>query len=210
MASKFRNSGQTCVCVNRIYVHRFIEDQFAEKLSAAVSGLKVGDPLDEGTQIGPLVDQQGVDKVCSHVDDALGKGATALVGGARRNGLFFDPTVLASVRPGMRILDEETFGPVAPLISFESDENALRMANDTPYGLAAYLWTRDLERAHRMSERLEYGIVGVNDGAPSAAQAPFGGIKSSGLGREGGPWGLQEFLDVKYVSVALTPHGVRA
>ena len=205
MASKFRNAGQTCVCVNRIYVHKSIEAEFARKLSAAVTALEVGDPLNEMTQIGPLVDEQGAGKVHAHVKDAISKGAKALVGGKRGNGLFFEPTVLTHVRDGMRILEEETFGPVAPIISFESDERALHMANDTPYGLAAYLWTRDLNRAHRMSERLEYGIVGVNDGAPSAAQAPFGGVKDSGLGREGGPWGLQEFLDVKYVSMSLVP-----
>ena len=210
MASKFRNAGQTCVCVNRIYVHRTIEDDFSRKLSAAVSKLQMGDPLSESTQIGPLVDKQGADKVRSHVEDALGKGAKALVGGKGRDGLFFEPTVLAHVRSGMRILEEETFGPVAPVIAFASDEEGLEMANDTPYGLAAYLWTRDLNRAHRISEKLEYGIVGVNDGAPSAAQAPFGGVKDSGLGREGGPWGLQEFLEIKYVSVSLTPEPYRS
>ncbi|WP_027893919.1 NAD-dependent succinate-semialdehyde dehydrogenase [Calidithermus chliarophilus] len=203
VACKFRNAGQTCVCTNRVYVHSSIAEPFSRKLAEAASGLKVGDPLDPSTQIGPLVDAQGLEKVRSHVEDAKAKGATVLTGGEPAGGLFFAPTVLSGVREGMRILTEETFGPVAPVITFETEEEAIRAANDTPYGLAAYLWTRDLGRAIRVAERLEYGIVGVNDAVPSTAQAPFGGVKQSGFGREGGHWGLEEYLYVKYVSVGV-------
>jgi succinate-semialdehyde dehydrogenase/glutarate-semialdehyde dehydrogenase len=165
--------------------------------------VKLGDPLDESTQVGPLVDQQGLDKVKSHVSDAVAKGARVRVGGKAREGLFYEPTVLTGVAPGMRIFEEETFGPVAPVITFESDAEAVRSANATPFGLAAYLWTRDLGRAFRVAEALDYGIVGVNDGLPSTPHAPFGGVKYSGVGREGGHQGLDEYLDVKYVSMLL-------
>jgi succinate-semialdehyde dehydrogenase/glutarate-semialdehyde dehydrogenase len=201
--SKFRNTGQTCVCANRIYVQADIHDAFAARLAEAVRALRVGDPMDPATNVGPLVDRQGLDKVSAHVHDALDKGARALVGGAPRDGLYFDPTVLAEVGPGMRILEEETFGPVAPLVRFERDAEAVAAANGTPFGLAAYLWTRDLSRAFRVSEALDFGIVGVNDGVPSTPQAPFGGVKASGLGREGGKWGIEEYLDLKYISIAL-------
>jgi succinate-semialdehyde dehydrogenase / glutarate-semialdehyde dehydrogenase len=203
VASKFRNTGQTCVCANRIYVQAGIHDAFSAGLAEAVRGLKVGDPLDAATQVGPLVDRQGHDKVAAHVADAIAKGATATVGGAARQGLYFDPTVLTGVVPGMRILEEETFGPIAPIVKFERDAEAVAAANATPFGLAAYLWTRDLTRAFRVSEALDFGIIGVNDGVPSAPQAPFGGVKASGLGREGGKWGIEEYLDLKYVSIAL-------
>ncbi|MGE0814587.1 MAG: NAD-dependent succinate-semialdehyde dehydrogenase [Vicinamibacterales bacterium] len=202
-ASKFRNTGQTCVCANRIYVQAGIYDAFARRLAEVVNGLRVGDPADPSTHVGPLVDRQGHDKVSAHVADALAKGATALAGGQPRDGLYFSPTVLAGVTPGMRILEEETFGPVAPLIRFERDAEAVAAANGTPFGLAAYLWTRDLSRAFRVSEALDFGIVGVNDGVPSTPQAPFGGVKASGIGREGGKWGIEEFLDLKYVSIGL-------
>jgi succinate-semialdehyde dehydrogenase/glutarate-semialdehyde dehydrogenase len=203
VASEFRNSGQTCVCANRIYVQAGIYDEFARRLAEVVGTMRVGDPLDEATTVGPLVDQQGHDKVQAHVHDAVAKGARALVGGQPRAGLFFDPTVLVDVAPGMRILREETFGPIAPLVRFTTDAEAVAEANGTPFGLAAYLWTRDLTRAFRVSEALDFGIIGVNDGVPSAPQAPFGGVKASGLGREGGKWGIEEFLDLKYVSIAL-------
>ncbi len=203
-AAKFRNTGQTCVCANRIYVHDRVFDDFTARLSKAVSALKVGDPLDETTQLGPLVDANGLAKVQQHVDDAVAKGARIVTGGGSPGGLYFAPTVLVDLRPGMRILEEETFGPVAPVMRFTTDAEAVALANDVPYGLAAYLWTRDLSRAFRIAEQLEYGIVGVNDGLPSAPQAPFGGLKYSGIGREGGKWGLEEYLEVKYISAGLT------
>jgi succinate-semialdehyde dehydrogenase/glutarate-semialdehyde dehydrogenase len=202
-ASKFRNAGQTCVCANRIYVHADIHDRFVEQFAAAAAGLRVGDPMDPATQIGPLVDAQGLAKVRAHVDDALEKGATAVLGGSPGDGLIFKPTVLTGVRRGMRLLDEETFGPVAPIVSFTADAEAVEHANATPFGLAAYLWTRDLSRAFRVAEALDYGIVGINDGIPSTAQAPFGGMKMSGVGREGGSWGIEEYLDIKYMSIGL-------
>ncbi len=203
MASKFRNAGQTCVCANRIFVQREVEGAFAEAFARAVAALKVGDPLQEATDIGPLVDEQGLAKVRSHVDDALAKGAECVLGGRATGGLYYQPTVLKGVKDEMRLMREETFGPVAPIIPFDSEEEAVRRANDTPYGLAAYLYTRDLSRAFRVAEALDYGIVGVNDGLPSAAQAPFGGFKASGVGREGGKWGIEEYLEVKYVSLGL-------
>ena len=202
-ASKFRNAGQTCVCANRIYAHESVRDAFVEKLAAVTRQLKVGDPLDESTQIGPLVDAQGLAKVRQHVEDAVAKGAKAVVGGAPGDGLYFQPTVLSGVKAGMKILEEETFGPVAPILTFRTNSEAIQMANDVPFGLAAYLWTRDLTRAFRTAEALDYGIVGVNDGVPSTAQAPFGGFKLSGIGREGGHAGIEEYLQTKYVSIAL-------
>ena len=203
MASKFRNAGQTCVCANRIYVHDRIQAAFADRMAEGVRDLRVGDPMSDHTQVGPLVDRQGVDKVAAHVEDAIAKGATAVVGGHRKDGLFFEPTLLVGVRNGMRILEEETFGPVAPIVGFTDEAEIIRAANATPFGLAAYVWTRDLGRAFRIAEQLEYGIVGVNDGVPAAPHAPFGGVKFSGIGREGGPWGMDEYLDIRYVSIAL-------
>ncbi len=203
VASKFRNAGQTCVCANRVYVHGSIVDEFTFLLATATEALRVGDPLDPATQVGPLVDEAAVAKVESHVADALVRGAGIVTGGTRLNGRFFSPTVLTGVAPGMRILEEETFGPVAPVLSFADDDAVVRAANDTSAGLAAYIWTRDLSRAFRVSEALDYGIVGVNDGVPSTPQAPFGGVKFSGLGREGGHQGIAEYLDVQYVSLGL-------
>ena len=203
VASKFRNAGQTCVCTNRIYVHESVHDPFVERLARATASLRVGDPLEEATQIGPLVDRDVFEKVRGHVSDAVAKGAQVVTGGKVGARTYFDPTVLTQVAPGMRILEEETFGPVAPVLRFREEAEAVRLANATPVGLAAYLWTSDLSRAFRVAEALEFGIVGVNDGVPSTPQAPFGGVKNSGIGREGGHWGIDEYLDVKYISMAL-------
>jgi succinate-semialdehyde dehydrogenase / glutarate-semialdehyde dehydrogenase len=204
-ASKFRNAGQTCICTNRVLVQESIQPRFTEAFSDLTASLKVGDPMLEDTQIGPLVDQQGYAKVRAAVADAVAKGARVAVGGEPRGGLFFAPTVLTGVRRGMKVLDEETFGPVAPIAPFRDEAEAVAMANATGYGLAGYLWTRDLGRAFRVAEALEYGLVGVNDGVPSAMapNAPFGGMKDSGVGREGGPWGLDEYLEVKLISMGL-------
>jgi len=202
-ASKFRNAGQTCVSVNRVYVHENVHEALSRSLAEAVAGLKVGDPLDEATQIGPLVDTAGAKKVREHVDDAIGRGARVVTGGSAGEGLYFQPTVLEGVRPGSRLLEEETFGPVVPVMTFGTEEEAVELANSVPWGLAAYLWTRDLTRAIRVGEALEFGIVGINDGLPSTAQAPFGGFKYSGLGREGGKWGIEEYLEVKFLSIGL-------
>jgi succinate-semialdehyde dehydrogenase / glutarate-semialdehyde dehydrogenase len=202
-ASKFRNAGQTCVCVNRIYAHESIRAAFTVRLAEAVRALRIGDPLDESTQVGPLVDAAGLAKVREHVDDAVVRGARVVTGGKPNGGLYFTPTVLDGVRPGSRILQEETFGPVAPVLGFSTMQEAVELANSVPWGLAAYLWTRDLSRAIRVSEALDFGIIGVNDGLPSTAQAPFGGFKYSGVGREGGKWGLDEYLEVKFVSIGL-------
>ena len=203
MACKYRNAGQTCVCTNRIYVHETLLDDFAAAYAEAAKALTVGNPLDDSTDVGPLVDQQGFDKVKAHMADALSKGAHVVTGGNALEGLYYEPTVLTNISDDMQLMHEETFGPVAPLIPFKSDEEAVQMANNTPYGLAAYLYTNDLSRAFKVSEALDYGIVGVNDGVPSAPYIPFGGVKQSGLGREGGPWGIEEYLELKYISFAL-------
>ena len=205
MACKYRNAGQTCVCTNRIYVQASILDEFTERYTKAVKDLKVGDPLKDDTDIGPLVNQQGLEKVKAHVKDATDKGAKVVTGGNALDGFYFEPTVLTGITDDMQLMEEETFGPVAPIISFETTEEAVRMANNTPYGLAAYFYTNDLSRAFRVAEALEYGIIGVNDGLPSTPYVPFGGVKQSGLGREGGPWGIEEYLEVKYISMGL-PH----
>ncbi|MBZ5603130.1 MAG: NAD-dependent succinate-semialdehyde dehydrogenase [Acidobacteriia bacterium] len=202
-ACKFRNAGQTCVCVNRIYVQESIAEEFTKRLSQVASQLRVGDPMNAETQIGPLVNAQGMEKVQAHVADAIAKGARAVTGGRALHGLYFEPTVLSGIKPEMQLMQEETFGPVAPIITFSDDAEAIQLANNTPYGLASYMWTRDLGRAMRVGEALEFGIVGVNDGVPSTAQAPFGGRKHSGIGREGGRLGMDEFLDVKHLSIGL-------
>ncbi|MFQ3662107.1 MAG: NAD-dependent succinate-semialdehyde dehydrogenase [Chloroflexaceae bacterium] len=205
IASKFRNAGQTCVCANRIFVERPIYERFAAAFAEQVAALRVGNGLDPATVIGPLIDAQARAKVERHIADALAGGAALLTGGGPyaegRAGHFWTPTVLANVSAEMLVAREETFGPVAPLIPFDSEDEALRQANATPFGLAAYCFTRDLGRAWRMAEGLEYGIVGINDPIPSTAQAPFGGYKQSGLGREGGPTGILEYLEEKYVSM---------
>ncbi len=199
--AKFRNTGQTCVCANRILVQSGIYDAFAEKLAARVSQLPVGPGDEPGVVQGPLINATGLDKVESHVADALAKGARALCGGARhaRGGNFYQPTVLADITPAMKVAREETFGPVAPLFRFDSEAEAIAMANDTEFGLAAYFFTRDMGRCWRMGEALEYGMVGINTGLISNEVAPFGGIKQSGLGREGSKYGIEEYLEVKYL-----------
>jgi succinate-semialdehyde dehydrogenase/glutarate-semialdehyde dehydrogenase len=201
MASKYRNAGQTCVCANRLLVQSGIHDRFARKLAEAVRGLKVGDGFEEGVTIGPLIDRKAVDGVCELIDDAVAKGAQVVVGGGRdkRGGNFVEPTVLTAVDTTMRLLHEEIFGPVAPLQRFDTEEEAIRLANDTPFGLAAYFYSRDIGRVWRVAEALEYGIVGINEGAISNAMAPFGGIKESGQGREGSKYGLDDYLELKYL-----------
>lgn len=209
IASKFRNMGQTCVCANRIYVQEGIFDAFAERFAEAVQSLRVGDGLADGVQVGPLIDGDALAKVRSHVEDAVAAGARLLTGGDAptgetfARGAFFQPTVLAGVHESMRIMREETFGPVAPLIPFKSEAEAYARANDSSYGLAAYVFTENLNRALRAAETLEYGIVAINDGTPSTPQVPFGGMKESGIGREGGPYGIHEFLEVKLVGLTL-------
>ncbi|TPW31054.1 NAD-dependent succinate-semialdehyde dehydrogenase [Martelella alba] len=199
--SKFRNNGQTCVCANRIYVQTNVYDAFAMKLSDRLAALKVGDGLDEDTTFGPLIDTAAVEKVEEHIADATAKGAAVVLGGARHalGGTFFEPTVLTGVTQTMAVAREETFGPVAPLFRFGSDDDVVAMANDTEFGLASYFYTRDLARAWRIGERLEYGMVGINTGLISTAEAPFGGVKRSGLGREGSRYGIEEFLEIKYL-----------
>ena len=201
IASKYRNAGQTCVCANRIYVQDSVYDAFAARLAEKVKGFKVGPGTEPGVVIGPLIDQQGLEKVEKHVADALGKGARAIVGGKRheRGGLFFQPTVLANVTPDMLVSREETFGPVAPLIRFKTEEEVIRLANDTEFGLSGYFYSRDVGRIFRVAEEMETGIVGANVGIISTEVAPFGGVKQSGLGREGSKYGLEEFLEVKYI-----------
>ena len=201
MASKYRNAGQTCVCANRVLVQDGIYDAFAAKMAAAVAGLRVGNGLEDGAQQGPLIDMRAVEKVEEHIADAVGKGAAVAVGGGRHalGGSFFEPTLLTGVTPSMAVAREETFGPVAPLFRFSTEDEAVRMANDTEFGLAAYFYSRDIGRIWRVAEGLEYGIVGVNEGIISNEVAPFGGVKESGIGREGSKYGMDDFLEIKYL-----------
>ncbi|WP_170942122.1 NAD-dependent succinate-semialdehyde dehydrogenase [Noviherbaspirillum denitrificans] len=199
IASKYRNAGQTCVCANRLIVQDGIYDLFAEKLAHAVREMKVGDGLEPGVQIGPLINEAAVHKVERLVDDAVDKGAQAIVGGAALNGNFFAPTVLTGVTPDMLVAQEEIFGPVAPLFRFKTDEEAVALANNTRYGLAAYFYSRDIGRVWRVAEQLEYGMVGINEGMISNEVAPFGGVKESGIGREGSHYGIEEYLQIKYL-----------
>ena len=201
MASKYRNAGQTCVCANRLLVQDGIHDAFAAKMAEAVKGLKVGNGLEDGTQQGPLIDMRAVEKVEEHIADATAKGAMVATGGARHalGGSFFQPTLLTGVTPAMAVAREETFGPVAPLFRFSTEDEAVRMANDTEFGLAAYFYSRDVGRVWRVSEGLEYGIVGVNEGIISNEVAPFGGVKESGIGREGSKYGIDDFIEIKYL-----------
>ena len=201
LASKYRNSGQTCVCANRLLVQEGVYDAFADKLAAAVAKLKVGNGLEAGTSQGPLIDMNAVEKVEEHIADALGKGARVIAGGKRHalGRSFFEPTILADVTTDMMVAREETFGPVAPLFRFKDEAEAIRMANDTEFGLAAYFYAAGMNRVWRVSAALEYGIVGINTGIISTEVAPFGGMKSSGLGREGSRYGIEDFLEIKYL-----------
>ncbi len=205
MASKFRNGGQTCVCVNRVYVQSEIYDEFVEAFAARVKELKVGNGMESGVDIGPLINQASIEKVAEHVEDAVKNGATVVVGGQQpeENGNYYLPTVIKDATEDMLIMQEETFGPVAPIQKFEDIEEAINLANDTPYGLAAYVFTENVSQGTKVIEKLDYGIIGWNDGAPSAVQAPFGGMKESGLGREGGHQGIDDFLEMQYVSIGI-------
>jgi succinate-semialdehyde dehydrogenase/glutarate-semialdehyde dehydrogenase len=193
--------GQTCVCANRILVQSGVYDAFAGKLAERVQGLKVGNGFEEGVMQGPLIDDAAVEKVEEHVSDALSQGAQAIVGGQRHalGGTFYEPTVLTGVTPAMKVATEETFGPVAPLFRFQTEREAVEMANATAAGLASYFYTRDMARSWRVGRALEYGIVGVNTGLISTAVAPFGGVKESGLGREGSRYGVEDYLEIKYL-----------
>ncbi|MCE6958867.1 NAD-dependent succinate-semialdehyde dehydrogenase [Cereibacter sphaeroides] len=205
MASKFRNNGQTCVCANRIYVQSGVYDAFAEKLAAAVARLKVGDGLVAGTDAGPLINEKAVEKVEEHIRDVLDGGGQVVTGGKRHalGGTFFEPTVVTGVRQDMKVSTEETFGPLAPLFRFDTEEEVIGHANDTIFGLASYFYARDIGRITRVQEALEYGIVGVNTGIISTEVAPFGGVKQSGLGREGSHHGIEDYLEMKYVCLSI-------
>ena len=205
ITSKYRNSGQTCVCTNRFYVQAPVYDAFVAKLSAAAAALKVGPGLQEGVQIGPLIDMAAVEKVEAHIADATARGARVLAGGHRHalGGQFFEPTVLADVTPDMQICHEETFGPVAPVVKFDSEDEVIGYANASEFGLASYFYARDVGRVWRVAERLEAGMVGVNTGLISTEVAPFGGVKQSGLGREGSRHGLDDYMEIKYICLGL-------
>ncbi|MBO1002898.1 NAD-dependent succinate-semialdehyde dehydrogenase [Pseudogracilibacillus auburnensis] len=204
VASKFRNAGQTCVCANRIYVQAGVYEEFVEKFSEQVKKLIVGDGMEKSTDIGPLINKEALIKVSDHVDDAREKGATVVTGGKQiGEGVFYEPTVIRDVNRSMVIMQEETFGPVAPIQKVETEEEAIELANSTEYGLAAYIFTENVARGTKVIEQLDFGIVGWNDGMPSAAQAPFGGMKESGIGREGGHEGMDAFLETQYVSIGM-------
>ena len=202
--SKFRNTGQTCVCANRIFVHEKVYDTFLNKFSKAVSNIKVGDGFDKEVSSGPMIDKKSLNKVKEHVADAISKGAQISVGGNihKLGKNFYEPTVLSNVSSNAKITYEETFGPVAPLYKFKNDDEVIKLANDTPYGLASYFYSRDVGRIWKVAEELEYGIVGINTGLPSKAEIPFGGVKESGLGREGSKYGVDDFLEIKYINIA--------
>ena len=201
MASKYRNAGQTCVCANRLFVQASVYDAFVEKLKRAVEALSVGNGAEDGVEIGPLIDRQAAEDVESLVKDALSLGALAAVGGGRSSlgGSYFEPTILLDATPAMRLFREEIFGPVAPIFRFETEKEAIAMANDTEFGLASYFYARDIGRIWRVAEELEYGIVGINEGIISTEVAPFGGVKESGIGREGSKYGIEDFTELKYL-----------
>jgi len=199
MVSKYRNAGQTCVCANRLYVQAGVYDQFVEKLAAKVGQIKVGNGFAAGVNQGPLIDDQAIAKVEQHVADALAKGARVVVGGAREGERYYTPTVLADVTSEMRCAREETFGPVAPVFRFETEAEVIALANNTEFGLASYFYSRDVGRVFRVGEALEYGMVGINTGLISTTEVPFGGVKQSGLGREGGSQGMDDYVEIKYL-----------
>lgn len=205
MVSKFRNNGQTCVCANRIYVQAGVYEAFAEKLTAKVKSLKVGDGFEDGVQAGPLINEKAVAKVEEHLEDALSKGANVALGGKRdaKAGLFFEPTILTGVTNDMKLAREETFGPVAPLFKFETEAEVIEMANDTEFGLASYFYSKDLSKVFRVAEALEYGMVGINTGLISTEVAPFGGVKQSGQGREGSKYGIDDYVEIKYLCLSV-------
>ncbi|WP_156840611.1 NAD-dependent succinate-semialdehyde dehydrogenase [Novosphingobium aquimarinum] len=209
MISKFRNGGQTCVCTNRFYVQEGVYEEFTKKLADRVSEMKVGYSMDEGTQVGAMIDEKAVEKVEEHLQDALDGGAEVIVGGGRSDlgGTYFTPTVLKGVKPDMKIAREETFGPLAGIISFKTEAEAIAMANDTEFGLASYFYARDLSRVWRVAEAIEAGMVGINTGLISTEVAPFGGVKQSGLGREGSKYGLEDFMEVKYLCMGIDTKG---
>lgn len=203
IACKYRNAGQTCVCANRILVQSGVYDEFTEKLKQAVQALKVGNGINSTTDIGPLIEESALKKVDEHIADAVEKGGKLVLGGKRLGGLFYEPTIMTNITSDMRFAHEETFGPVAPLFKFDNESEAIEMANDTIFGLAAYFYTRDFARAVRVSEALEYGMVGHNTGLISNEVAPFGGVKQSGIGREGSKYGIEEYMETKYICDAL-------
>jgi succinate-semialdehyde dehydrogenase/glutarate-semialdehyde dehydrogenase len=203
MVSKYRNNGQTCVCANRIYVQAGVYDAFAQKLVAAVEKLRVGDGFEQGITTGPLIDSKAVDKVKKHLEDATAKGAKVLTGGHSKDGLFFEPTVLTGATREMLLSREETFGPVAPLFSFETVEEVIELANATEFGLASYFYAKDMSRVFKVAEALDYGMVGINTGLISTEVAPFGGVKQSGHGREGSKYGTEDYLDIKYMCLSV-------
>jgi succinate-semialdehyde dehydrogenase/glutarate-semialdehyde dehydrogenase len=203
IAAKYRNSGQTCVCTNRFYAQAGIYDAFVEKLAAAAARLKIGNGLEAGVQQGPLIDEKAVEKVEAHIADATAKGGRIVTGGRRHalGGSFFEPTVIRDASQAMQVARDETFGPLAPVFRFEAEDEGVRLANDTEFGLACYFYTRDLARSFRVSRALQYGLVGINEGIITTEVAPFGGVKQSGMGREGSKYGVEDYLDVKYVCV---------
>lgn len=201
--SKFRNAGQTCICANRIYVQESVAEEFTSLFVKEVSKLKVGNGMERGVDLGPLIDEDALEKVKEHLSDAKEKGAAVAFGGEVKEKTFMEPTVITGVTDEMLCMNEETFGPLAPITTFKEEEEAIKRANNSPYGLAAYVFTEKMSRIYRVTEGLDYGIIGVNDGAPSVAQAPFGGLKESGIGREGGHHGMEEYLEVKYVSIGI-------
>ncbi|MBX5204089.1 NAD-dependent succinate-semialdehyde dehydrogenase [Rhizobium sp. NZLR1] len=205
MISKYRNNGQTCVCANRLYVQSGVYDAFSKKLAAKVEALKVGDGFDDGVQAGPLISEKALEKVEEHIEDALSKGAKLALGGKRhsKGAFFFEPTVLTGVTKDMKVAREETFGPVAPLFKFEDEEEVIELANDTEFGLASYFYAKDVSKIFRVAEALEYGMVGINTGLISTEVAPFGGIKQSGQGREGSKYGIDDYVEIKYLCLSI-------